>query len=77
MTTNRNYISLIHNYTKMLGLQRSVHIQKLNSDRWKDRQQHIILNLYLLGSTVAVVVSASVLSFCGAISANFITYMDL
>jgi len=29
------------------------------------------------GSTVAVVVCASVLSFCGAISANFVTYMEL
>ena len=29
------------------------------------------------GSTVAVVMCASVLSFCGAVSANFITYMDL
>ena len=29
------------------------------------------------GSTVAVVVCAAVLSFCGAISANFVTYMDL
>lgn len=28
-------------------------------------------------STVAVVVAASVLSFCGAISANFVTYLDL
>lgn len=28
-------------------------------------------------STVAVVVMASILSFCGAISANFVTYMDL
>jgi len=31
----------------------------------------------LMGSTVAVVVCASVLSFCGAMSANFVTYMDL
>jgi len=31
----------------------------------------------LVGSTVAVVMCASVLSFCGAVSANFITYMDL
>merc|ERR550517_518533 len=31
----------------------------------------------LIGSTVAVVICASVLSFCGAISANFVTYMDL
>jgi len=30
-----------------------------------------------IGSTVAVVICASVLSFCGAVSANFITYMDL
>jgi len=30
-----------------------------------------------IGSTVAVVICASVLSFCGAISANFVTYMDL
>lgn len=29
------------------------------------------------GSTVAVVVAAAVLSFCGAISANFVTYQDL
>lgn len=29
------------------------------------------------GSTTAVVVCAAVLSFCGAISANFVTYMDL
>ena len=29
------------------------------------------------GSTVAVIVCAAVLSFCGAISANFVTYMDL
>jgi len=29
------------------------------------------------GSTVAVVVCAAVLSFCGAISASFVTYMDL
>jgi solute carrier family 45 protein 1/2/4 len=29
------------------------------------------------GSTVAVVVVASILSFCGAISANFVTYMEL
>ena len=29
------------------------------------------------GSTVAVVVCASVLSFCGAVSANFVSYMDL
>lgn len=29
------------------------------------------------GSTVAVVVMASILSFCGAVSANFVTYMDL
>jgi len=29
------------------------------------------------GSTVAVVVCASVLSFCGAVSAQFVTYMDL
>lgn len=29
------------------------------------------------GSTVAVVVMASVLSFCGAVSANFVTYMEL
>merc|ERR1712038_863009 len=28
-------------------------------------------------STTAVVVTASVLSFCGAISANFVTYLDL
>lgn len=30
-----------------------------------------------VGSTVAVVIAAAVLSFCGAISANFVTYMDL
>jgi len=29
------------------------------------------------GSTVAVVVCAAVLSFCGAVSASFVTYMDL
>merc|ERR1712156_1324617 len=29
------------------------------------------------GSTVAVVVMASILSFCGAVSANFVTYMEL
>jgi len=29
------------------------------------------------GSTVAVVAMASILSFCGAISANFVTYMEL
>jgi len=29
------------------------------------------------GSTVSVIVSAAVLSFCGAISANFVTYQDL
>ena len=28
-------------------------------------------------STTAVVVAASVLSFCGAVSANFVTYLDL
>jgi solute carrier family 45 protein 1/2/4 len=28
-------------------------------------------------TTTAVVVAASVLSFCGAISANFVTYHDL
>ena len=42
---------------------------KLNKD---------ILKLFFFsGSTVAVVICASVLSFCGAISANFVTYMDL
>ena len=35
-----------------------------------------LLNTYL-GSTVAVVVAAAILSFCGAISANFVTYLDL
>merc|ERR1712227_1047297 len=30
-----------------------------------------------MGSTVAVVICASILSFCGAVSANFVTYMDL
>jgi len=29
------------------------------------------------GSTVAVVVCAAVLSFCGAVSANFVSYLDL
>ena len=28
-------------------------------------------------STTAVVIAASVLSFCGAISASFVTYLDL
>ena len=29
------------------------------------------------GSTVAVIVAASFLSFCGAVTANFVTYLDL
>ena len=29
------------------------------------------------GSTVAVIVAAAVLSFCGALTANFVTYLDL
>ncbi len=33
--------------------------------------------IYFTGSTVAVVIAAAVLSFCGAVSANFVTYMDL
>jgi len=33
--------------------------------------------VYRTGSTVAVVVAAAILSFCGAISANFVTYLDL
>jgi hypothetical protein len=32
---------------------------------------------FLSGSTVAVVIAAAFLSFCGAVSANFVTYMDL
>ena len=31
----------------------------------------------IAGSTVAVVVCAAVLSFCGAVSANFVSYLDL
>ena len=31
----------------------------------------------MVNSTTAVIVSASVLSFCGAISAYFVTYLDL
>ena len=31
----------------------------------------------ITGSTVAVIVCAAVLSFCGAVSANFVSYLDL
>ena len=31
----------------------------------------------IAGSTVAVIVCAAVLSFCGAVSANFVSYLDL
>jgi hypothetical protein len=33
--------------------------------------------IYFSGSTVAVIVAASILSFCGAIAATFVTYLDL
>ena len=34
-------------------------------------------HIFNKGSTVAVIVAAAVLSFCGALSANFVTYLDL
>ena len=34
-------------------------------------------NVFNEGSTVAVIVAAAVLSFCGALTANFVTYLDL
>ena len=34
-------------------------------------------NVLDVGSTVAVIVAAAVLSFCGALTANFVTYLDL
>lgn len=33
--------------------------------------------IYVVGSTTAVVVAAAVLSFCGAISASQVEYLDL